>query len=128
MKSDLIQEINDSRGCLVPIEFNKLDFIPKRLFIVNDVPKGVTRGEHAHYKTKQLLVCLKGEIDVITFDGTLTSTKTLYPFDYFFIDSMIWDSQKFLTGNDILMVLCSTKYDKNDYINDIDQFKELVNK
>ena len=31
----------DEGGWLLPIEFNILDFIPKRVFIVNDVPGGI---------------------------------------------------------------------------------------
>ena len=40
---------------------------------------------------------------------------------------MIWDYQKFLSEDSVLLVLCSTQFDENDYIGDIDEFKRLVN-
>ena len=55
-----IKSFTDERGNLLPIEFSQLDFDPKRIFVVNDVPVGDVRGNHAHYKTKQYLICTKG--------------------------------------------------------------------
>ena len=39
---------------------------------------------------------------------------------------MIWDSQIFLTGNDVLLSICSTEYNKKDYIEDFDLFLDLT--
>ena len=39
---------------------------------------------------------------------------------------MVWDSQVFLTGDDMLMSICSTPYKKEDYIEDFDLFLSLV--
>ena len=44
--------------------------------------------------------------------------------EYIFVDSMVWDKQQYLTGNDILLSICSTEYDKDDYIKSYDQFLE----
>ncbi len=37
---------------------------------------------------------------------------------------MIWDSQVFMTGDDVLLSICSTPYDKSDYIEDMSSFLE----
>ena len=50
----------DQRGSLLPINLNKIPFDVKRVFMVYNVPKDTVRGEHAHYETKQFLVCVKG--------------------------------------------------------------------
>lgn len=118
----------DSRGgYLIPIEFDKLTFIPQRVFAVSDVPKGHIRGEHAHYITEQLLLCVKGLITVYLDYGTHQTEDILSAGDSIYIPSMVWDSQKFLTGNDYMLVLASTNYDLNDYILDKTQFYRLTN-
>lgn len=113
-------------GILVPIEFDQLPFEPRRLFYVKDVPKGEERGMHAHYKTEQILTCIKGEILVKLFDGVKWDATVLTPDTYIYIGPMVWDSQVFLTGEDFLISICSTPYDKNDYIEDMNQFIKEV--
>lgn len=113
-------------GSLLPIELNQLPFIPKRIFFVKDVPSGVTRGEHAHFKTQQLLVCLRGKIKVSLHDGKNLTSSILEENETIFVDKMIWDSQEFLTYDSILLSLASTNYDKSDYIEDFDLFTTLT--
>ena len=115
----------DPDGILVPIEFDNLPFEPKRIFYVLDVPKGEERGMHAHYNTQQILMCLQGAILVKLNDGVVERRHSLRPNEWLFVDRMVWDSQVFLTGNDILMSMCSTKYNKSDYIEDFTQFKQI---
>ena len=40
-----------------------------------------------------------------------------------FVDTMTWGEQEYMTGNDILLVVCSTNFDKSEYIYDI---KEIL--
>ena len=42
------------------------------------------------------------------------------------VNNMIWDYQKFMTGDDVLLVLCSTPFDKTDYIDDKEKFTKIV--
>ena len=107
--------IKDKRGCLVPLEFKDLPFIPKRLFYVTKVPRYMRRGEHAHIETQQIIICVKGVVGVKLVDKE-SKYYILKENDYIFVDKMVWDAQDFLTGDDILLVLCSTSYDKKDYI------------
>lgn len=122
------KQFTDSRGgYLIPIEFNSLTFIPKRIFTIADVPKDQIRGEHAHYTTKQLLICVKGSIIVYLDDGKKITEHTLSAGESIYISEMIWDSQKFLTGADFVVVLASTNYDISDYILDKQEFYRLTN-
>lgn len=111
-----IENFSDDRGCLYPLEFDKVPFAPKRLFVVSDVPKGKARGGHAHYQTEQFLICLAGEIDVTLDDGKEETKVSLSPVQGVHVPAMVWDSQVFKTGKDILLVLASTEYNKDDYI------------
>jgi len=115
----------EERGDLLPVEMDTIPFEVKRTFMVYNVPKGVSRGFHAHHKCQQYLLCVNGEIEV-----TLIPMKgkeeliVLKKGQGCFVDTYIWDSQKFMTGNDILMVFCSINFDRDDYITDIEKFKK----
>ena len=116
----------DERGLLYPIEFKHIPFKPKRVFYVTDVPTGIKRGDHAHYETQQLLICVKGKIEVNLFNGNDWVTTILKETECTLVDKLIWDNQIFLEKNSVLLVFCSTEYDKEDYITDIEKFKEIV--
>tara|TARA_Y100000310_G_C20290047_1_gene626775 strand:- start:135 stop:518 length:384 start_codon:yes stop_codon:yes gene_type:complete len=116
----------DEDGILVPIEFSNLPFKPQRIFYVSNVPKGEERGLHAHYETQQILTCIKGQILVRLHDGDLLKEHTLNPNESIFIDRLTWDSQVFLTGEDILLSICSTSYNKEDYIEDFNTFLKVT--
>ena len=109
----------DESGSLIPIEFKDIDFEPKRLFYVTNVPKNCRRGNHSHFKTRQLLICVRGSIGVVLTDKEYISDYViLSENEYVYVPNLIWDAQDFLTGNDVLLVLCSTNFDEKDYIYD----------
>lgn len=117
---------NDYRGSLIPLEFSKIPFTPKRIFVVNDVPINTIRGNHSHHTTKQLIICTNGSIDVILYDGMNEITTNLQKGDTILVPELIWDSQKFLTDNSEIIVLCSTPYDYNDYIFDFNEYLSII--
>ncbi len=120
-----LKTIIDVNGSLIPIEFKDLNFIPKRIFYITGVPKNEQRGFHAHYKTRQLLICIKGIIGVKLHDGKDLKQYVLKENESIFVDKMIWDSQSFLTGEDVLLVLSDTEYDRGDYIENFEIFKSI---
>ena len=111
-------KFSDTRGVLVPLEMSDIPFTPKRLFYVYDVPVGTWRGGHAHYKTEQILICVKGKIGVKLESKKYNTEIILNEGDFCFVDKMVWDSQNFIDEGSILLVLCSTNFDKTDYIFD----------
>ena len=116
-------------GNLIPIE-SELDipFNIKRVFYVYGVKNQNDRGKHSHYKTKQLLICLSGKIEVTCDDGKKRKKYTLSePNEAVYIPEMIWDEQKYIAKDSVLLVLSNTHYDPNDYIEDYDEFKRLTN-
>lgn len=119
-----LEKFDDERGSLFPYSFTS--FIPRRLFIVSDVPKGERRGGHAHYETEQFLICLRGSIEVFLHDGKREVSKILEPMQGIHIPNLMWDSQIFKTGDDLLLVLASTDYDRKDYIESMPVFMELT--
>jgi hypothetical protein len=113
-------------GILSVLEFESLPFVPRRVFWVTDVPQGEERGNHAHLNTEQVLVCLRGRIVVRTDRGKGVEEKILKVGEHVYVGRMTWDSQVFMTGNDILLAVCSTAYNKSDYIDDKETFYEMV--
>jgi dTDP-4-dehydrorhamnose 3,5-epimerase-like enzyme len=117
----------DEKGCLVPIEFDRFPFIPVRLFWVTDVPKGGVRGNHAHLTTCQIIICVKGIIEVNLYNGVETKVLSIREHESVYIKNFVWDSQKFIEEGSIIIVLCSTPYTPGDYITDMDAFKRIAN-
>ena len=115
----------DDNGSLVPIEFESLPFEPKRIFYITGTPKYGVRGCHAHLECEQILICLQGTILVNLYDGQNWETRLLRKNENLYIDKMIWDEQVYVTGDDILLSICSIPYDEKDYISDMEQFERM---
>jgi len=115
------------RGKLSVVEFNSLPFKPQRIFYIYDVDTIETRGNHAHYKTEQFLICISGECGVGVYDGERSEEIHLNnPSKGLYIPAMIWDTQLY-SRDAVLVVLANTSYDKRDYITDYEEFKRLKN-
>ncbi|HVT63104.1 MAG TPA: WxcM-like domain-containing protein [Legionellaceae bacterium] len=118
----------DPRGDLSVGEFLKeIPFIPKRYFLVCNVPEGKIRGEHAHYKCHQFLICVKGACSVVVDDGTSRKEIRLeQPNQGLYLPPLTWGVQYHYTPDAVLMVFASDYYDNNDYIRDYQQFCEVT--
>jgi UDP-2-acetamido-3-amino-2,3-dideoxy-glucuronate N-acetyltransferase len=122
----ILKTFEDKRGCLLPIEFSDLGFDPKRIFVVNNVPIGEIRGNHSHHKTKQYLICINGEVNVLLDDGVTKETIHLVKNESILIPELVWDAQEFLTDDAEIIVICSTGYDLDDYILTYEEFKAAI--
>lgn len=111
-----VKQFMDERGTLMPIEFDSLAFTPLRSFVISQVPVNEIRGNHAHLNTKQVLVCVSGRIRCILKKGIEVTHVQMRPGNAVYVPEMIWDAQQFLTPDAVLLVLASTHYNPNDYI------------
>jgi len=121
---DRIGLIKDLRGNLSVRQVGSgLPFLPQRYFVVVDVPSKEVRGEHAHRKCKQLLICLHGSVSVVVDD---TKNRQEFVLDSpelgLYIPPMIWGIQYKYSSDAALLVLASERYDASDYIRDYDVF------
>jgi UDP-2-acetamido-3-amino-2,3-dideoxy-glucuronate N-acetyltransferase len=119
--------INEPRGSLTFGEYDAhLPFIPVRYFIVFDVPAGQTRGQHAHRRVSQALVCVTGSVAVTVDDGQRRDAIILdSPARALFVPPRVWAAQTFEAGA-VLLVLCSETYEADEYIRDYGEFIEIV--
>jgi len=119
-------EGND-HGNLSPIQSeDDIPFKIERIFYVFGINSQSSRGCHAHRKTQQLLICLNDKIEIVCRDGFNEKRFLLdSPQQGLYLPSMIWDEQIYKSSSSILLSICSTKYDRGDYIHNYEEFQSL---
>lgn len=118
----------DLRGSLAVGEFpQQVPFVPKRYFVCYDVPGKDVRGEHAHRRCHQFLVCLRGSLSVVVDDGRSSEEIVLdRPSSGLYVPPMTWAVQYRYSADGLLLVFASDHYDPADYIRDYDEFLSAV--
>ena len=121
---------NDLRGTLSSGEFpRQIPFVPKRYFIVFDVPGQDVRGEHAHRHCHQFMVCARGSVTVVVDDGKTSEEIPLNsPNLGLYVPPKIWAVQYKYSPDALLLVFASDPYDPDDYIRDYDDFLSAIQK
>lgn len=121
--------VPDMRGNLSVAEYEKqIPFIPKRCFWVFDVPSREVRGEHAHKKLHQYLICVKGSVSVVLDDGLNKAEVVLdKPNLGLHIPPRVWGIQYKYSTDAVLLVLASEAYDAEDYLRDYTGFISFIN-
>jgi UDP-2-acetamido-3-amino-2,3-dideoxy-glucuronate N-acetyltransferase len=116
--------VSDLRGDLSVGEFEReIPFLPRRYFLVFDVPTEKTRGQHAHKACHQFLICVKGRCAVVADDGKSRQEFLLdSPSLGVYLPPMIWGTQYKYSADAILLVFASDYYDPADYIRDYNEF------
>lgn len=116
--------VEDMRGNLSVGEYERdIPFIPKRYFLVLDVPSPEVRGEHAHKHCYQFLICVRGSCRVLLDDGQYRREVTLDRPDLgICMPPMVWGTQHSYSSDAVLLVFASEYYDPDDYIRSYDEF------
>ena len=119
-----LTKATDLRGSLTAVDHESdLPFEAKRSFVVYDVPTRDVRGEHAHRKCEQLLVCLRGSVRALVDDGHDRREVHLdRPDRGLYIPAMVWGSQYRYSADSVLLVYASRAYEDHDYIRDYESF------
>lgn len=120
--------IRDLRGSLSVGEIGAhLPFTPQRYFIVFDVPSKEIRGEHAHKKLHQFLVCVKGACAIVVDDGVRREEIVLdRPNLGLHVPPMTWTTHYRYSPDAVLLVLASAPYENEDYIRNYDEFLQAL--
>jgi len=124
MKIIQLPKILDQRGNLSFLEGNKhIPFEIKRVFWVYDVPGGETRGGHAFRESQEFIIALSGSFDAILNDGKKEQRFSLNRSYYgLYVPKMTWRHMENFSTNSLALVLSSTKFTKDDYIRNFDDF------
>ena len=120
--------IPDIRGSLTVGEFEQhIPFVPKRYFMVFDVPSKETRGEHSHRVCHQFLICVRGSCAVLADDGkNRTEVQLDSPDKGIYLPPMVWGVQYKYSEDAMLLVFASHHYDAADYIRNYSAFLEEI--
>jgi UDP-2-acetamido-3-amino-2,3-dideoxy-glucuronate N-acetyltransferase len=120
--------VEDLRGKLVAGEIDAfLPFKVKRFFVVHGVPGREVRGQHAHRRCHQFLVCVRGSCRVIADDGTHRQEFLLdHPAAGVYLPPKTWGVQYDYSPDAALLVFASHAYDPRDYVRDYEAFLQLV--
>lgn len=93
----------------------------ERVFVVS-AEQACNRGAHAHKKCNQLLVCLKGRIELTIKDGKAQKNVMMSdPAKGMLVPAGLWAEQSYDSGS-VLMVLTDQPYDESDYIRDYNDY------
>jgi dTDP-4-dehydrorhamnose 3,5-epimerase-like enzyme len=125
-----LPKILDVRGNLSVIEeFKEIPFKIERTYWIYDVPGGESRGGHAYKNNQELVVALSGSFDVILDDGQYRKTFSLNRSYYgLYVPKGLWRQMDNFSTNSLALCLASTKFDKQDYIYDYNEFKQYAAK
>lgn len=119
----------DARGSLSVGEAEKeVPFPIRRVFMVYDVPSSKVRGEHAHKKCEQVLIAVKGSLDVLVDDGERRKVFRLdCPTKALYLPALHYGVQFNHSPDCVLLVLASHSYESGDYIRGHAEFLRIAN-
>jgi dTDP-4-dehydrorhamnose 3,5-epimerase-like enzyme len=113
-----LKNYQDDRGCLNVFE-KEIPFDIKRVYYIHNVSPDSIRGGHRHKKSWQALICLGGSCEIYNNNGEIESIFQLdAPNKILILEPKDWHTMQKFTSNATLLVLASTKYDINEYIDE----------
>lgn len=117
----------DPRGNLSFAEQNNhIPFEIKRTYWIYDVPGGESRGGHAFRQNEEFIVALSGAFDVIVDDGKGKKVFNMNRSYYgLYIPAGLWREMTNFSTNSLALEFGSIHYDRNDYVEDYNQFLKL---
>jgi dTDP-4-dehydrorhamnose 3,5-epimerase-like enzyme len=119
----------DERGHLTFLEGNKdIPFEVKRVFWIFDVPKGKTRGGHAHWSCHEVVFPVSGSFEIELDDGERCVTLVMDdPTCGVTIPAGVWCELRHFEVGTVCVVMASEEYDVNGYAFDRESWKERLN-
>ena len=124
-----IKRAAEEDGTLFVMERNReVPFDIQRIFLVTNVKKGKTRGDHATKKTRLILFPVSGACKVIVDDGKIKEAFEMNnPSEGLLIEPMVWRSMQEFTPDCIMMAVCDRPFDPgNETWDDYQIFLEKV--
>lgn len=119
----------DERGRLI-VQEGMSEFVPfeiKRTYFIFDTTPGVVRGNHAHHRNRQMLICVIGACTICCElpNGTKSTYRLDCPNKGLLIEGMVWHDMREFSKDAVLLVLASEHYDETDYVRSYDDFKSI---
>ncbi|MEK7208386.1 MAG: FdtA/QdtA family cupin domain-containing protein [Patescibacteria group bacterium] len=117
------------RGALLFGEEKKdIPFPVKRFYVISHVsdPQSV-RGDHAHKRLRQIMLCLSGSCRLSLDDGRVKQTIVLKASGQgIWIGSGVWRTLKGFSPDCVVLVITDAPYRESDYIRDYQDFLDFA--
>ena len=117
-------------GILIPISLNKdIPFKSKRIFLIYGNREFV-RGNHAHKKCSQFFLPIHGKME-LSFINKKSNEKIILDSKKgkgILLKPLTWCKLSFKTKNAVIMVFCDREYEFNDYIENYEDFINIIKK
>ena len=111
-----IPTFSDPRGNLSVLD-EVVPYAIKRVYFITGAVG--TRGGHRHKKTIQGLISIAGECTIFINDGVEKKEVLLNdPRKLLILDPKDWHTMHSFSKNNVLLVISSEHYDRNDYIDE----------
>lgn len=122
-----LPRFKDPRGNLSFVqELDQIPFEILRTYWIYDVPGGESRGGHAFKQTEEFIVAMSGAFDVVVSDGKEKKVFSLNRSYYgLYIPKGLWRDIENFSTNSLALEFASTKYDRNDYVEDFNDYIKL---
>lgn len=108
----------DHRGKLTVVPFDKLPFVPARVYVISELAAGKRRGGHASRSQHKFLVGLSGRAKVELDDGRHCELIELCPADTVHVPPGTWLEIEGLAEEASILVLADGLYDPGDHFSD----------
>ncbi|MGA9007810.1 MAG: FdtA/QdtA family cupin domain-containing protein [Xanthobacteraceae bacterium] len=93
-----------------------------RVFTVT-APLDALRGEHAHIRCTQFMLCVHGAVEIVCDDGHEKRTFHLNRNNLALcVPPAIWNNIFFRHDRSVVMVLCDRPFEEDDYLRDYSKF------
>lgn len=124
-----LKTFKDLRGELSVGNFtDNIPFYPKRYFFIYGVPSKIIRGEHAHLKCKQFIICITGKC-IIEIDDSKSKKKISLdsPKVGCYLPPLTWSRLHSFSKNAVILTFASHAYDEKDYIRTYSEYVKYKN-
>lgn len=125
----LKQFMDQREGSLTVAESNRdIPFEIKRTYyIIQKNASDVTRGNHAHKETVQVIFCLSGNFVLHLDDGKKTQKILMNESNLgVILGKELWHSMEAISSGCIMLVYASEYFDESDYLRNYDEFLKYI--
>jgi UDP-2-acetamido-3-amino-2,3-dideoxy-glucuronate N-acetyltransferase len=125
----VLPESTDARGSLAVASLGTvLTEVPRRVFMIYEVPADAQRGGHANRSVTEVIMAVSGSVEILIDNGVDQRSVTLdHPSIALRIPPMVWAVQRAFQPGTALVVVASGEYDRDEYITDYATFQKIVN-
>jgi hypothetical protein len=119
---ELPRYARDDGEIVVAQAASQVPFAIARMFTITG-PMGARRGEHAHRRCSQVMLCVHGAVAVVCDDGRDQKTFALdRGYLALFVPPTIWSTVLFHKAQSVLAVLCDRSFEEGDYLREYSDF------